>query len=161
TAPDAPKVVLRAQKVTAGLAIEVQDRGLGMPPEDLERINHLLAGTAAIDLGELFQDGRIGIAVVKELAQRHEIRGRLQGNIFGRADAAVVLPHALISGDAAASPERPSPAPRHAQPALAEPTWTQPLRTEHMRPEPARPEPVRPEPVMSEAQLPVREPGHS
>ncbi|HVW39785.1 MAG TPA: ATP-binding protein [Amycolatopsis sp.] len=191
TAPDAPKVVLRAQKVTAGLAIEVQDRGLGMTPDDLERINRLLAGAAEIDLGELFQDGRIGLAVVKELSQRYEIRVRLQSNIFGGVDAAVVLPHSLISNEATAIPERPSPAPRHAQPALAEPAWTEPLRPESMPPEPARlepfrpepahsepprlepfrpepvhaepvhAEPVQPEPVMAEAPLPVRDPGHS
>ncbi|NKQ53528.1 sensor histidine kinase [Amycolatopsis sp. K13G38] len=139
TAPDAPKVVLRAQKVTAGLAIEVQDRGLGMTPDDLEGINRLLAGAAEIDLGELFQDGRIGIAVVKELAQRHGIRVRLQTNIFGGIDAAVVLPHNLI-GDTNAVVERPTPAPRPAPPA----------------------EPVRLEaPTSQLPQLPTREPGHA
>ena len=151
TAPDAPKVVLRAQKVTAGLAIEVQDRGLGMTPDDLERINRLLAGAAEIDLGELFQDGRIGLAVVKELSQRHEIRVRLQTNIFGGVDAAVVLPHSLISD---AVMERPSPAPRHAQP--PEPMPLEPTRTE-----PMRVEPVRAEPVVAESLLPMREPGHA
>jgi signal transduction histidine kinase len=96
TAPDAPKVVLRAHKVTAGLAVEIQDRGLGMTAEDLTRINRLLDGTAAIDLGELLQDGRIGLAVVKELAQRHGTRVQLQANIFGGIDAAVVLPYVLL-----------------------------------------------------------------
>ncbi|HET6504491.1 MAG TPA: ATP-binding protein, partial [Amycolatopsis sp.] len=96
TAPDAPKVVLRAHKVTAGLAVEIQDRGLGMTAEDLTRINRLLDGTAAIDLGELLQDGRIGLAVVKELAQRHGVRVQLQSNIFGGIDAAVVLPYVLL-----------------------------------------------------------------
>jgi signal transduction histidine kinase len=97
TAPDSPKVVLRAQKVTAGLAIEVQDRGLGMTVEDLQRINRLLDGSAHIDIGELLQDGRIGLAVVKELSVRHNVRVRLQTNIFGGIDAAVVLPHNLIA----------------------------------------------------------------
>jgi len=135
TAPDAPKVVLRAQKVTAGLAIEVQDRGLGMTPEDLEGINRMLAGAAEIDLRELFQDGRIGIAVVKELAHRHNIRVRLQTNIFGGIDAAVVLPHNLI-GETNPATDRPAPAPRHAQPA----------------------EPVR---LEAQTSLPARDPGHS
>ena len=185
TAPDAPKVVLRAAKVTAGLAIEVQDRGLGMTPDDLERINRLLAGAAEIDLGELFEDGRIGLAVVKELSQRHEIRVRLQTNIFGGIDAAVVLPHSLISSEAPAVAERPSPAPRHAQPealpALAEPTWTEPIRTGALRQEPVQPQPVEapvsmwepippespvpmlaepapPESLFAEASLPMRQP---
>lgn len=106
TAPDSPKVVLRAEKVTAGLAIEVQDRGLGMPSENLQRINRLLDGSASIDLTELLQDGRIGLAVVKELAQRHNVRVQLQTNIFGGIDAAVVLPHDLIS-DSVTEPAEP------------------------------------------------------
>ncbi|MGB3444064.1 MAG: ATP-binding protein [Actinophytocola sp.] len=97
TSPDGPKVEVRAQKVTAGLAIEVQDRGLGMSYEDLERINHLLDGSTHIDISELLEDGRIGLAVVRELARRHEIRVRLQSNIFGGIAAAVVIPPQLLS----------------------------------------------------------------
>lgn len=96
TAPDAPKVVLRVHKVTAGLAIEIQDRGLGMTPDDLQRINRLLDGSATIDLAELLSDGRIGLAVVKELARRHGVRVQAQTNIFGGIDAAVVIPNALL-----------------------------------------------------------------
>lgn len=97
TSPDGPKVEVRAHRVTAGLAIEVQDRGLGMSHEDLDRINHLLDGTTRIDLSELLEDGRIGLAVVRELARRHNIRVRLQSNIFGGIAAAVVIPPQLLS----------------------------------------------------------------
>lgn len=97
TSPDGPKVEVRAQKVTAGLAIEVQDRGLGMSYEDLERINHLLDGSTRIDISELLEDGRIGLAVVRELARRHDIKVRLQSNIFGGVAAAVVIPPGLLS----------------------------------------------------------------
>jgi signal transduction histidine kinase len=104
TSPDGPKVEVRAQRVRAGLAIEVQDRGLGMSYEDLDRINHLLDGSTHIDLSELLTDGRIGLAVVRELARRHDIRVRLQSNIFGGIAAAVVIPPQLLS-----EPERESP----------------------------------------------------
>ena len=97
TSPDGPKVEVRAQKVTAGLAIEVQDRGLGMSHEDIERINHLLDGSTRIDISELLEDGRIGLAVVRELARRHDIRVRLQSNIFGGIAAAVVIPPQLLT----------------------------------------------------------------
>jgi len=110
TAPDSSKVVLRAQTVTAGLAIEVQDRGLGIRPEDLFRINRFLDRSTQIDVGELLQDGRIGLAVVKELSRRHNVRVQLQLNIFGGINAAVVVPHSLISDSArAAMPARQSP----------------------------------------------------
>src|SRR5262249_21702169 len=36
-------VLLRTQRVTAGLAIEVEDRGLGMPQDEQKRMNTLLA----------------------------------------------------------------------------------------------------------------------
>lgn len=97
TAPHSPNVVLRAEKVTAGYAIEVQDRGLGMSSADLHRINRLLDGSASINLPDLLEDGRIGLAVVKELADRHDARVQLQTNIFGGIDAVIVLPHTLMS----------------------------------------------------------------
>ncbi|MDQ3576950.1 MAG: ATP-binding protein [Actinomycetota bacterium] len=104
TSPNGPKVEVRAQKVTAGLAIEVQDRGLGMSYEDLERINRLLDGSTRVDISELLQDGRIGLAVVRELARRHRIKVRLQSNIFGGIAAAVVIPGHLLS-EATPAPE--------------------------------------------------------
>jgi histidine kinase/DNA gyrase B/HSP90-like ATPase len=93
---DAPKVAFRAQYVTAGLAMQVQDRGIGMAAEDLRRINNLLDRETHLDVGELFKDGRIGLAVVKELARRHDVGVELQPNIYGGIDASIVVPHKLL-----------------------------------------------------------------
>lgn len=106
--PDAPKVVLRARRVKAGLWIQVQDSGLGMPWEERERINRLLDASTTIDLGELLQDGRIGLGVVKELARRYYIRIKLEENMFGGVDADVVLPQDLLVFPANASSQSPS-----------------------------------------------------
>lgn len=122
TSPDGPKVEVRAQKVTAGLAIEVQDRGLGMSYEDLEQINRLLDGSTRIDISDLLSDGRIGLAVVRELARRHDIKVRLQSNIFGGVAAAVVIPKNLLSESASAPTptarrrQQPAPTRREARP---------------------------------------------
>jgi signal transduction histidine kinase len=94
--PPNTEVTLRAQKVTAGLAVEVDDRGLGMPLEDQQRINHLLTAPGQIDIGELLTDGRIGLWVVSELARRHGVAVRLQTNIYGGIQAVLVLPHSLL-----------------------------------------------------------------
>ena len=138
TSPDGPKVEVRAQKVTAGLAIEVQDRGLGMSYEDLERINHLLDGSTRIDISELLEDGRIGLAVVRELARRHDIRVRLQSNIFGGVAAAVVIPSQLLSETAPPSgTHRRASVLRERQPAIAatpEPTLQQPAPAANTNP---------------------------
>jgi signal transduction histidine kinase len=88
--------LLRAQHVAAGLAIEVEDRGLGMVPSDQHRMNTLLADPSRTDVDELLRDGRIGLYVVATLARRHGIRVQLQNNIYGGTQAAVVLPKALL-----------------------------------------------------------------
>lgn len=91
------QALLRAQQVTAGVAIEIEDRGLGLLATDQQRMNALLAEPGRIDLEELLRDGRIGLYVVSTLAHRHEIRVQLQGNIYGGTSAVVVLPWALLN----------------------------------------------------------------
>lgn len=115
TAKDAPKVMLRAHRVTAGLAIEVQDRGIGMPIEDIRRLNRVLDGSTRVDVVQLLQDGRIGLAVVEILARRHNIAVELQPNIFGGTDASIVIHHSLLN-----ERER-EPMPRSVLPAPAAP----------------------------------------
>ncbi|MEU8828108.1 ATP-binding protein [Streptomyces sp. NPDC048636] len=90
------QVLLRAQLVTAGLAIEVEDRGLGMTRTEQDRMNALLADPHHIALGELLQDGRIGLYVVSALATRHTIAVQLRSNIYGGTQAVLVLPHELL-----------------------------------------------------------------
>ncbi|MFC9245797.1 ATP-binding protein [Streptomyces sp. NPDC057136] len=96
------QVLLRAQHVTAGLALEVEDRGLGMPAPEQKRMNALLADPDQVNVGHLLQDGRIGLFVVSALARRHGIAVRLQSNIYGGTQAVLVLPQALlgVEGDA-------------------------------------------------------------
>jgi signal transduction histidine kinase len=88
--------LLRAQHVTAGVAIEIEDRGLGMLPADQQRMNDLLADPGRMDIDELLRDGRIGLYVVASLARRHNVRVRVQNNIYGGTQAVVVLPKALL-----------------------------------------------------------------
>jgi signal transduction histidine kinase len=90
------QALLRAQQVAAGVAIEIEDRGLGMLPPDQQRMNALLAEPGRIDIDELLRDGRIGLYVVSTLARRHGIRVQLQSNIYGGTSAVVVLPRALL-----------------------------------------------------------------
>ncbi|MFH8346652.1 ATP-binding protein [Streptomyces sp. NPDC018045] len=89
-------VLLRAQLVTAGLAVEVEDRGLGMSLDEQTRMNGLLADPDHVDVAELLSDGRIGLFVVSSLARRHGIVVRLQGNIYGGVQAVLVVPQGLL-----------------------------------------------------------------
>ncbi len=95
------QVLLRAQHVTAGLAVEVEDRGLGMTAAEQTRMNALLSDPEQFDVGEMLSDGRIGLFVVSALARRHGIVVQLQSNIYGGIQAVLVLPRGLLGEDAA------------------------------------------------------------
>ncbi|MEU8623457.1 ATP-binding protein [Streptomyces sp. NPDC048669] len=119
------QVLLRAQHVTAGLALEVEDRGLGMPGNEQKRMNALLADPDQVNVARLLQDGRIGLFVVASLARRHGIAVRLQSNIYGGTQAVLVLPQSLLGAedDAAAGAggaPAPPPGPVHRPPPLDE-----------------------------------------
>ncbi|WAX76747.1 ATP-binding protein [Streptomyces sp. KMM 9044] len=93
------QVLLRAGLVTSGLAVEVEDRGLGMPVGEQDRMNALLADPDQVNVASLLADGRIGLYVVSQLARRHGIQVRLQNNIYGGAQAVLVVPQALLGAE--------------------------------------------------------------
>lgn len=93
------QVLLRAQHVTAGLAVEVEDRGLGMPLGEQDKMNALLTDPDQVNVAHLLQDGRIGLFVVSALARRHGIAVRLQSNIYGGVQAVLVLPQGLLGAE--------------------------------------------------------------
>jgi hypothetical protein len=98
-APPHTQVLLRAEPVTAGLAIEIEDRGLGIPRENQRRLNDLLADLERVDVDELLQDGRIGLLVVSALSRRHGVAVRLQTNLYGGTQATIVIPKELIGSE--------------------------------------------------------------
>ncbi|MFF7976949.1 ATP-binding protein [Streptomyces sp. NPDC007905] len=107
------QVLLRANLVTSGLAVEVEDRGLGMPVGEQTKMNALLADPDQVNVASLLADGRIGLYVVSQLARRHGITVRLQTNIYGGVQAVLVVPQALLGtapGLPGAVPQRQGPA---------------------------------------------------
>ncbi|MGW2208659.1 ATP-binding protein [Streptomyces sp. NPDC001781] len=98
------QVLLRANLVTSGLAVEVEDRGLGMPVGEQHRMNALLADPDQVNVASLLADGRIGLYVVSQLARRHGISVRLQTNIYGGVQAVLVVPQGLLGTAAGTVP---------------------------------------------------------
>ncbi|WP_210588460.1 sensor histidine kinase KdpD [Streptomyces sp. GESEQ-35] len=90
------QVLMRAELVTSGLAVEVEDRGLGMPVGEQSKMNALLADPDQVNVASLLADGRIGLFVVSQLARRHGINVRLQTNIYGGVQAVLVVPQGLL-----------------------------------------------------------------
>ncbi|MFJ5550301.1 ATP-binding protein [Streptomyces sp. NPDC093225] len=97
--PPDTDVLLRAERVTAGIAIEVEDRGLGMPSDEQHRMNSLLGDPDRISVRHLLADGRIGLFVVSALARRHGIAVELKTNIYGGVVAVLVLPRDLLGAE--------------------------------------------------------------
>ncbi|MDA1360625.1 ATP-binding protein [Glycomyces luteolus] len=113
------QVLIRVARVRTGLAVEVEDRGLGMEAHERDRFNKMLATPDQVDLDELLADGRIGLYVVSSLAHRHELTVQLQSNIFGGTQAILVIPEVLLGDETPKAPEPrelPSPPPVPAMP---------------------------------------------
>ncbi|GAB1338930.1 ATP-binding protein [Streptomyces sp. E-15] len=123
------QVLLRASLVTSGLAVEVEDRGLGLPVAEQNRMNALLADPDQVNVASLLADGRIGLYVVSQLARRHGIHVRLQSNIYGGVQAVLVVPQSVLGrtrsapeADTGASRQVPVPVPPPARQPAARPT---------------------------------------
>ncbi|MEU6223393.1 ATP-binding protein [Streptomyces sp. NPDC047042] len=126
------QVLLRANLVTSGLAVEVEDRGLGMPVDEQHKMNALLTDPDQVNVASLLQDGRIGLFVVSQLARRHGIHVRLQTNIYGGVQAVLVVPQGLLG--TAAGQGAPVPVPQPRPQATPQPrTQTQTQETGGMR----------------------------
>ncbi|MFE2721868.1 sensor histidine kinase [Kitasatospora sp. NPDC059327] len=94
--PPYTKVQVSAQEVQRGLAVEVEDRGLGMSPEEYERLNAYLADPPELDVSALGDDLRLGLFVVARLATRHHIQVTLRSSPYGGTRAVVLVPSALL-----------------------------------------------------------------
>jgi signal transduction histidine kinase len=105
--PPHTTVHVSGELVPAGFAIEIEDRGLGMPPEQLIAVNSRLAEPPEFDL---LHSERLGLFVVGQLARRHDIRVVLRGSPFGGTTAIVLLPTAMVIAPDATATHRPSPA---------------------------------------------------
>jgi signal transduction histidine kinase len=120
-------VLLRVQTVTAGLVIEVEDRGLGMSRADQQRVNTLLTDPQRIDVAALLRDGRLGLYVVSVIARRHAIAAQLQTNVFGGTQAVVIVPHGLLGNSPQEyEPPQRTPVPSQSQQQAPTITYRQP-----------------------------------
>ncbi|WP_405007054.1 ATP-binding protein [Kitasatospora purpeofusca] len=108
--PPYTQVQVSAQEVPKGLAVEVEDRGLGMAEDEYERLNDYLANPPELDVSALGDDLRLGLFVVARLAARHDIQVTLRPSPYGGTRAVVLVPALLLeqAGQPAALPGLPS-----------------------------------------------------
>jgi len=91
--PPNTRIEVRADRVGAGLAAEIEDRGLGVPEEELAVINSRLARPTEFDLANSEQ---LGLFVVGRLAARHAITVTLRRSAYGGTTAILLLPFDMI-----------------------------------------------------------------
>lgn len=79
--------------VANGLAVEIEDRGLGMNQSQMAEINLNLANPPQFDLSGSDQ---LGLFIAGQLAMRHSIKVTLRESAFGGTTAVVLIPRALV-----------------------------------------------------------------
>ncbi|MFE2185456.1 nitrate- and nitrite sensing domain-containing protein [Streptomyces sp. NPDC059455] len=87
--PPPTRVRLSAERVGAGIALEIEDRGLGMEQSALAEANRRITDTERIDL---LDSGQLGLFVVNRLAHRLDVRVALRSSVYGGIVAVVLLP---------------------------------------------------------------------
>jgi signal transduction histidine kinase len=92
--PSGTRVEVKAERVGNGFAFEIEDRGLGIKPEELDAINLRLGSPADFDLANADQ---LGLFVVGKLAARHGVRVFLRPSPYGGTTAIVLMPSSMIT----------------------------------------------------------------
>ncbi|MFI7439760.1 sensor histidine kinase [Nonomuraea indica] len=94
--PPYTTVQVSGQLVANGYVIEVEDRGLGMKPEDLAAANERIADPPEFRISGT---ARLGLYVVSRLAERHGIQVQLKPSPYGGTTVVVLLPQELVEID--------------------------------------------------------------
>ncbi|MEU7954157.1 nitrate- and nitrite sensing domain-containing protein [Micromonospora chalcea] len=115
--PPQTTVEVRGQLVANGFAIEIEDRGLGMSPDELAAANARIVDRSELNLADA---ARLGLFVVSRLTERHGVKVQLKESAYGGTTAVVLIPRELITADGADAAEA-LPAPGTALPVAPAP----------------------------------------
>ena len=91
--PSSTRVEVRAGRVANGFAIEVEDRGLGIPPGQLSQLNAQLASPPDFDSADA---DRLGLFVAGRLAVKHGVYVSLNTSPYQGIKAVAVLPEGVV-----------------------------------------------------------------
>lgn len=141
-------VEVRAVPVSRGVAVEIEDRGLGMEPEQYAAANALMQSPPQLDVMTHADDVRLGLYVVARLSAGLGLQVEMRRSAYGGTRVVVLLPDPLVV-------DRPRAVPRPA------------TLPEEVPQEPAGPQPhpqegtAGPSPVHEDAELPTRSRGRA
>lgn len=94
--PPHTEVTISTETVPKGVAIEIEDRGLGMTEDALVKANTTLGEAPEFDMMAPGSDARLGLFVVARLAAKHDIGAELRPSPYGGTRAVVLIPNALV-----------------------------------------------------------------
>lgn len=98
-------VEVRAAPVSRGIAVEIEDRGLGMEPEQYTAANALMKSPPQLDVMTHADDVRLGLYVVARLSAGLGLQVELRPSAFGGTRVIVLLPEPLVVDRPRAVPE--------------------------------------------------------
>ncbi|WP_078987893.1 sensor histidine kinase [Streptomyces sp. XY332] len=102
--PPQTKVHLTAVDVNSGIAVEIEDGGVSMSEEARKRAERMLRqAQQGIDLTDLGETPRLGLAVVGRLSQAYDFQVSLRASAYGGVRAVLVIPQQLITTASAAT----------------------------------------------------------
>lgn len=114
--PPAP-VEVTVSRVERGLVIEIEDRGMGMEPEQYERANRLMADPPKMDMASRSDDVRLGMFVVARLAANLGLLVELRPSPYGGTRVVVLVPAELVVDGGPQAPDEFESAPVAERPA--------------------------------------------
>ncbi|MET8027370.1 nitrate- and nitrite sensing domain-containing protein [Streptomyces avermitilis] len=92
--PPHTRVTMRCGRARGGFVLEIDDRGLGLGPDQIEEAHRTLTGPDDFDPT---RHDRLGFYVVGRLAARHGIEVTLCRSPYGGTTAVVLLPEAVLA----------------------------------------------------------------
>ncbi|MEC4019566.1 ATP-binding protein [Streptomyces sp. H27-D2] len=97
--PPQTRVHLTAIEVQSGVAVEIEDAGVGLTEEARVRAERVLAQAAesGLDLNDLGESPRLGLAVVSKLSHANAFQVSLRPSAYGGVRAVLVVPQNLIT----------------------------------------------------------------
>lgn len=102
--PPQTKVHLTAVDVQSGIAVEIEDGGVSMSEEARGRAERMLKqAKEGIDVNDLGESPRLGLAVVGRLSQAYGFQVSLRASAYGGVRAVLIVPQDLITTVAGAT----------------------------------------------------------
>ena len=135
--PPDSAVVCEARRLGDHVIIQIEDRGVGMSPEQVNRLNAWLASPPTLEVSTF---RKMGLAVVARLASRHQIRVELRCDPNYGTIAYVALPRNILVLPRSRMRNLEIPPPRSPMPVEAPPPSQQPpVPARHLGQIPRRP----------------------